>query len=138
MPDNRTVQALWPLAVYVATVVFVAAAMIGLSYLLGEKHEGRATGQPYESGVVPTGEAWIRFDVKYYLVAMFFVIFDIESVFIFAWAVVAREAGWGAYLAIAVFIGVLLVALGYLWRMGGLDWGGLRRKQATPPTVRSP
>jgi NADH-quinone oxidoreductase subunit A len=61
--------------------------MIGLSYVLGERHTGRVTGEPYESGIMPTGPAWIRFDVKYYLVAMFFVIFDLESIFIFAWAV---------------------------------------------------
>ena len=110
-------------------VLLLAAAMIGLSYVLGERHTGRVTGEPYESGIMPTGAAWIRFDVKYYLVAMFFVIFDLESVFIFAWAVAVKEAGWGGYLAIVVFIGILMAALFYLWRMGALDWGTLKKQR---------
>lgn len=129
--DHRAVQYanLWPLAVYVVAVLLLAAAIIGLSYILGERHTGRVTGEPYESGIMPTGAAWIRFDVKYYLVAMFFVIFDLESIFIFAWAVSVKEAGWGAYLAIAIFIGILMAALFYIWRMGVLDWGTLKQKR---------
>jgi len=120
---------LWPLAVYVAAVLLLAATMIGLSYILGERHTGRSTGEPYESGLMPTGAAWIRFDVKYYLIAMFFVIFDLESIFIFAWAVAVREAGWSGYLAIVIFIVILMAALLYLWRMGALDWGTLKQKR---------
>lgn len=129
--DHQAVQSanLWPLAVYMAAVLLLAAAMIGLSHVLGERHTGRVTGEPYESGIMPTGAAWIRFDVKYYLVAMFFVIFDLESIFIFAWAVAVKEAGWGGYLAIVVFIGILMVALFYLWRMGALDWGTLKQER---------
>jgi len=129
--DHRAMQYanLWPLAVYVVAVLLLAAAMIGLSYILGERHTGRVTGEPYESGIMPTGAAWIRFDVKYYLVAMFFVIFDLESIFIFAWAVSVKEAGWGAYLAIAIFIGILMAALFYIWRMGALDWGTLKQER---------
>src|SRR5512137_2574245 len=112
-----------------AAVLILAAAMIGLSYVLGERHAGRVTGEPYESGIKPTGAAWIRFDVKYYLIAMFFVIFDLESIFIFAWAVAVREAGWSGYLAIVIFIGILMAALFYLWRMGALDWGTLKQKR---------
>jgi len=120
---------LWPLAVYVAAVLFLAVTMIGLSYILGERHTGRSTGEPYESGLMPTGAAWIRFDVKYYLIAMFFVIFDLESIFIFAWGVAVREAGWSGYLAIVIFIVILMAALFYLWRMGALDWGTLKQKR---------
>ena len=124
------VHNLWPLAVYVAAVFILAVVMIGLSYILGERHVGRSTGEPYESGLVPTGAAWIRFDVKYYLIAMFFVIFDLESIFIFAWAVAVKEAGWSGYLAIVIFIGILMAVLFYLWRMGALDWGTLKQKKA--------
>jgi NADH-quinone oxidoreductase subunit A len=119
---------LWPLAVYVAAVMMVVAAMLGLSHVLGERHMARATGEPYESGVIPTGPAWIRFNVKYYSLAVFFVIIDVESVFIFAWAVAVREAGWSGYVAIALFIGILLAALFYLWKTGALDWVSLRQK----------
>ena len=110
-----------PLVVYFLAVLFLAAAMIGLSYFLGERHKEKATVQPYESGMLPTGTARVRLSAKFYLVAMFFVIFDLESVFIFAWAVSAREVGWAGYLEILVFIFILLAALVYLWRLGALD-----------------
>ncbi len=119
---------LWPLIVYFAAVVSLAIAMIGISYFLGQRHRERATDLPYESGVASTGTARVRFDIKFYLVAMFFVIFDVEAVFIFAWAVSLREAGWTGYIEILFFIGVLLAALLYLWKIGGLDWVEKRRK----------
>jgi NADH-quinone oxidoreductase subunit A len=115
--------ALWPLAVYFAVVVLMVASMIGISYVLGERHREKATGQPYESGIISTGSVRIRFDIQFYLVAMFFVIFDIETVFIIAWATVLREAGWAGYLEVLFFILVLGVLLVYLWRLGGLNWG---------------
>lgn len=96
--------------------------MLALSYLLGERHRDGATDQPYESGITPTGSAWIHFDVKYYLIAMFFVIFDVESIFVYAWAVVLVQAGWRGFATMSVFTGLLLAALAYLWRMGALDW----------------
>ncbi|MHB8908811.1 MAG: NADH-quinone oxidoreductase subunit A [Syntrophales bacterium] len=110
-------------------VLVLAASILGLSHILGERHAGRTTGEPYESGLVPTGAAWIRFDVKYYLFAVFFVILDLESIFIFAWAVAVREAGWSGYWVIAAFIGVLLAALFYLWRTGALDWVTSQREK---------
>lgn len=118
---------LWPLLVYSAAVVVLVAGMLGLSYVLGERHKEKATGEPYESGVPPTGSARLRFDVKFYLIAMFFVIFDLEAAFLFAWAIALRELGWLGYLEVVVFVGVLLVALVYLWRVGALDWGPSRR-----------
>ena len=96
--------------------------MLGLSYVLGQRHKGRHTDEPFESGIVSTGSARIRFDIRFYLVAMFFVIFDLESMFIFAWAIAAREVGWQGYIEILIFIGVLIAALIYLWRLGALDW----------------
>jgi NADH-quinone oxidoreductase subunit A len=121
----------WPLAVYFVAVVILAAIMLVLSYILGERHGERATGQAYESGMLPTGSARLRLSVKFYLLAMFFVIFDLESVFIFAWAVAFRELGWIGYAEVLFFIGVLLAALIYLWRIGALDWGTTRRKAMT-------
>ena len=107
-------------------VLFLASAMIGLSYILGEKHRGRVTGEPYESGILPTGSAWIRFDVKYYLVAMFFVIVDVESIFIFAWAVAWDELGLPGLIHISFFIVILLLGLVWLLLKGGLEWGPSR------------
>ncbi len=114
--------ALWPLAVYFAATVILAAGMILVSYFLGPRHHGRETGEPYESGIVSTGSAQGRISVQYYLVAMFFVIFDIEAAFIIAWAIALRQAGWAGYIEAAIFIGVLAVALAYLWSQGALDW----------------
>ncbi len=119
---------LWPVIVYFVAVVLLAAVMIGLSYFLGQRHRERATGLPYESGVASTGTARVRFDIKFYLVAMFFVIFDVEAVFIFAWAVSLKEAGWTGYIEILIFTGVLLAALIYLWKVGGLDWVDRKQK----------
>jgi NADH-quinone oxidoreductase subunit A len=94
--EASTVQpvGLWPLVVYAMAVLGLVASMLALSALLGERHKDRATDAPYESGMVPTGSARQRFSAHFYLIAMFFVIFDLEAVFIFAWAIAAREVGW--------------------------------------------
>jgi NADH-quinone oxidoreductase subunit A len=123
-----TTLTLWPFVVYVAVVIVLAAGMLGISYVLGERHKERATGEPYESGILSTGSARVRLSAKFYLVAMFFVIFDLEAVFIFAWAVAWRELGWIGYIEVVVFIVILLAALIYLWRVGALDWGTSRRE----------
>ena len=120
---------LWPLVVYFFAVLALAAAMIVISYLLGERHKERVTDEPFESGVPLTGSARLRFSVKFYLVALFFVIFDVESTFVFAWAIAFRELGWEAYIEILIFIGVLIAALIYLWRLGALDWGTVPQKR---------
>lgn len=123
---------LWPLALYAALVVALAAALIGVPLLLGERHRQRATDDPYESGMLPTGSARLRFPASYYLVAMLFVIFDVESVFIYAWAVSARTTGWPALGQMTLFIALLLAALGYLWGVGALDWGTSAREVQEP------
>lgn len=116
-------SALWPLLVYFGAVLALVAAMLGLSYVLGERHQEPETDDPYESGILSTGTARLRLSAKFYLVAMFFVIFDLEAAFIIAWAIGVRELGWAGYIEILIFIGVLLAALVYLWRLGALDWG---------------
>lgn len=121
--------AVWPIGLYFILVVILIAAMLGLSSLLGERHNERATGTPYESGVVSTGSARVRFPVRFYLVAMFFVVFDLEAAFIFAWAVSAKEVGWSGYWEILVFVGILVATLIYLWRLGALDFGTTRREK---------
>jgi NADH-quinone oxidoreductase subunit A len=120
--------ALWPLVVYFVAVLAVVAAMLGGSFVLGQRHKQRATGEPYESGIVSTGSARLRLPVVCYLLAVFFVIFDLEAVFLIAYAVSARELGWTGYVEALIFIGVLVVALAYLWRLGALDWRGTDRK----------
>ena len=119
---------LWPLGIYLALVLGLVGAMLGLSYVLGQRHHDRSTDFPYESGILSEGSARVRLSAKFYLVAMFFVIFDLEAVFLFAWAVAVRETGWAGYAEAFVFIFILLIALGYLWRVGALEWGSGRFK----------
>ena len=113
---------IWPLVAYFAFVVVLVAVILLVSYLLGQRHFEPATGEPYEGGIVSEGSARVRFSVNYYLVAMFFVVFDLEAVFLFAWAGAARELGWAGYLEVVLFVGVLVAALIYLWKVGALDW----------------
>jgi len=113
--------------IYFVIVLAIIVGMLVVSYLLGQQHRENATGSPYESGIVSTGSAHVRLSAKFYLVAMFFVIFDLEAAFIFAWAVAARELGWQGYWEMVIFAGVLIAALVYLWRLGALDWGSVRR-----------
>ena len=121
--DVTQTPILWPLAVYFVCVLGLVGVMVGLSYILGQRHRELATGDPYESGIVGAGSARLRLSAKFYLLAMFFVIFDLEVVFLVAWAVAVRELGWAGYVEALIFIGVLGVALAYLWRIGALDWG---------------
>jgi NADH-quinone oxidoreductase subunit A len=114
---------LWPLGVYFILVILLVGAMLTLSYVLGQRHRDRTTGLPYEGGVASEGGARVRFPAKFYLVAMFFVVFDLEAVFILLWAVAAREAGWAGYWEIVIFTGVLVAGLVYLWKVRALDWG---------------
>jgi len=129
-PQTEIGVMLWPLGVFFALVITLAVAIVSLSAVLGQRHRERSTGEPYESGIPPTGSARIRFDVKFYLMAMFFVIFDLEAVFIFAWANSARQLGWSGYAEIFIFIGILALALFYLWRVGALDWGTKTHQKA--------
>lgn len=120
-------EKLWTFGVYFIVVLLLVAAMLAVSHVLGQRHEEHATGQPYESGILSEGSAQVHVSAKFYLVAMFFVIFDLEAVFIFAWAIAVRELGWAGFWEILVFIAILLAALAYLWRLGALDWNPSRR-----------
>jgi NADH-quinone oxidoreductase subunit A len=119
---------LWPLLAYTVVVILMVAIIIGLSYILGERHEDKATHEVFESGIIATGTSRIRFPAHFYLVAMFFVIFDLETAFIVTWAVAFRELGWVGYIAILVFIVELGVVLFYIWKMGALDFGPSGKK----------
>ncbi|HZD41738.1 MAG TPA: NADH-quinone oxidoreductase subunit A [Terriglobales bacterium] len=118
----------WIFVGYSLAVLLISSSMILISHYLGERHRETATFEPYESGIAPTGSARIRFSTKFYLVAIFFLVFDIEAIFLFAWSIVARRAGWAGYGVALIFIGVLTAALVYEWRLGVLDWGAPKRK----------
>jgi NADH-quinone oxidoreductase subunit A len=123
--------ATWPLGLYTALVLALACAMLAVSYVLGQRHREPGTGTPYESGAAPTGGARLRFSVGFYVVAVAFVVFDLEVVFLFAWAVAASELAWAGYVEAMIFIGTLVCALLYLWRRHALDWGPSARRTAT-------
>lgn len=108
---------------YGAIVFGLVGAILILSWFLGQHHKERATGEPYEGGILSTGSARLRFSAKFYLIAMLFVIFDLETIFIFSWAIAFRELGWAGYAGVVVFIFLLLVVLIYEWRNGALDFG---------------
>ena len=130
--------------IYFVAVIILTASMVGFSYLLNPFTTPRKNNLPFESGIVPQGSTDLRWNVNYFLVAILFVIFDIEAVFIYVWAIVVVDTGWPAYLAVCSFIGSLLIALVYQWRMGVLEWGKklssplrqeLPKIQPIPPSV---
>lgn len=113
----------WPFLIYASAALLIVIFMIGLSYFLGEKHKERTTDEPYESGMPPTGNARLRFSSHFYLIAIFFVIFDLDAVFILVWAASFRELGFTGYIAICIFIGILIAVLIYEIGIKALDFG---------------
>ena len=127
------VPGLFSLALYTAMVLGLLAVVLVLTQWLGEKKIDPEKARPYECGVIPTGGARFRYPVPFYLVAVFFLIFDVEAAFIFAWAVAVGELSWRGWCQITFFILVLLISLFYLWKKGGLDWKPLASKGRTFP-----
>ena len=132
MTSTLTAVAVWPAALYAVLVLIVAGLILTLSWLLGERQSHGSEAEQYESGIKPAGPLPQRLSVEFYQIALFFVIFDLEAVFIFAWAVSARRLGWPGYFEILFFVLLLFAGLVYLWRAGALNWGpaGRRRKEA--------
>lgn len=140
------VESLWPLGLYLGLVVLLITSMLVIPFFTGSRRNERATGEPYESGIVPseisfqdrqqkaTSKSAIEFShfrvpIPFYLIAIFFVIFDLEAVFLFAWAIALRETGWLGFIEAFIFIFILVIALVYLWRLGALDWRTRRQRE---------
>jgi len=121
MPTSYT-EVYFPVLLQVVIALAVATLMLGLSYLLGKKVRDRVKDLPYESGIVPTGDARQRFSVKFYLVGMLFIVFDIEAIFLYPWAVVYRELKMFAFVEMLVFIILILCGFFFIWKKGALDW----------------
>ena len=121
MPDNYFARYL-PLLVHLLLAMGIAVGMVALSALLGGRRPSRVKAEPYECGMTPTGDARGRFSVKFYLVGMLFILFDVEVVFLYPWAVVFRELGMFGFYEMLVYIGVILVGFLYIWKKGVLDW----------------
>ncbi|EED34519.1 NADH dehydrogenase i chain a [Luminiphilus syltensis NOR5-1B] len=122
----------WPFVVYAFGVLVLVATMLLLSWILGQRRANDATNMPFESGVVPVGTSQVQMSVEFYLVAILFVIFDLETVFILAWAVAFFELGWFGFVAVSLFILILVVALIYELSTGALNWGNKKRAPAKP------
>lgn len=117
------VAALLSLGLYTLIAVVLIAALLGLTWVLGRKTHSSLKDDPYESGVEPSGSARLREPVPFYLVAIFFIVFDVEAVFIVSWAVAWDVVGWAGFAQVCFFIFILFLGLVHLWKMGGLDWG---------------
>ena len=113
----------FPLLIFIAAVFILGLIVLFLpSYLAGSRHT-TAKDLPYESGIVPRTGARRRFAVSFYLTAMLFIVFDVEAIFIYPWAVILKGLRWFGVIEMAVFVAILLVALIYAWRKGALEWG---------------
>jgi NADH-quinone oxidoreductase subunit A len=123
MPQTYA-ETYWPVLLQVLIAMAVATGMIGISYLLGHKVRNRVKDMPYECGITPTGSARERFSVKFYLVGMLFILFDIEAIFLYPWAVVYRELKMFAFFEMLVFIALVLAGFFYIWKKGALEWSG--------------
>jgi NADH-quinone oxidoreductase subunit A len=121
MPTSYT-DTYFPVLVQVALAVVVAAALVAISALLGKRVKNRVKDSPYESGIAPTGSARERFSVKFYLVAIVFILFDIEAVFLYPWAVVYRELKMFGFVEMTIFVVLILSGFFYIWKKGALDW----------------
>jgi len=120
--SNAFLEGLGPFLIYATLVIAVVGIMLGLSFFLGQSINRQYKETPFESGIISVGSSQFRISVHFYLTAILFIIFDLEVVFLFAWAVGVREAGWPGFIEITVFIMILGVALFYLWRIDALDW----------------
>lgn len=116
------------LVIYGMIILALIAALLFIASWLGEKKINLEKLRPYESGIIPTGSARFRYPIPFFLVAVFFLIFDVEGAYIFSWAISCKELGWSGWLQISFFIIMLLLGLVYIWRKGGLDWGPTRTR----------
>lgn len=112
----------FPVLLQAVLAMVIAAALVGLSYFLGHRVKNLVKDMPYECGIVPTGDARERFSVKFYLVAMLFILFDIEAIFLFPWVVVYKELRMFAFFEMLIFIVLILCGFFFIWKKGVLDW----------------
>src|SRR6478736_8666129 len=121
MPNSYT-EVYFPVLVQALVAMLLAAGLLTVSFLLGKRVRNKVKDMPYESGIVPTGDARQRFSVKFYLVGMLFILFDIEAIFLYPWVVVFRELKMFAFVEMLVFVILILSGFFYIWKKGALDW----------------
>ena len=120
--SGNHLQSYAPLLIHLLVAIGLAGAILLLSIVFGQRRPSRAKLQPYECGVRPTGDAREPFSVKFYLVAMVFILFDVEAIFLYPWAYVYRELQWFGFVEMLLYILILLAGYIYLWKKGALDW----------------
>lgn len=121
METSSQINELWPIAAYFFILSVMLVFMMVLSYVLGPKTKSRAKNTPYESGIISVDDNHTRFSSHFFLYAIFFVIFDLETIFLFAWVIAFEDVGWLGFIEASIFIIVLLAALLYVWRIGALS-----------------
>jgi NADH-quinone oxidoreductase subunit A len=135
MPDNYA-QTYFPVLIQMVIAIGLAAGLIGASSLLGKRAKSPLKDTPYESGMAPVGSARERFSVKFYMVGMIFILFDIEAVFLYPWAVVYRDLNVGGKLfgfaEMLVFVAVVMIGFFYVWKKGALDWANPTETKSAP------
>ena len=114
----------FPVLLQALLAMALAAGLLGASRILGKRVRNKVKDLPYESGMVPTGTARERFSVKFYLVGMLFILFDIEAIFLYPWVVVYRDPGmgWNGFIEMLIFVVLILPGFFYIWKKGALDW----------------
>lgn len=121
MADNYFLRYL-PLLLHLCVALAIAVGMVVLSTLLGRHKYSKAKMSPYECGMAPVGDARQRFSVKFYLVAMLFILFDVEAIFLYPWAIILKELKMFGFWEMLVYIGIVMAGLVYIWKKGVLDW----------------
>lgn len=123
MPTQLAPTEVWfPVLTQVIFAIGMATALVGAGLLLGKRVKNKVKVAPYECGITPVGTARNRFSVKFYLVAMLFILFDIEAIFLYPWAVVYRELKLFAFFEMLLFIALVLAGFFYIWKKGVLNW----------------
>jgi NADH-quinone oxidoreductase subunit A len=111
-----------PVLIFMVVAIGLVAVIVLLSELLGKKKHFAAKDMPYECGMDPIGDARSRYTVRFYVIAMFFIVFDIEAIFLYPWAVIFKSLGWFGFVEMLVFVAILVVGLVYVWGKGALEW----------------
>src|SRR5229473_3158498 len=136
MPTTLT-ETYFPVLLQALIAMGLAAGLLTVSFLLGKRVRNRIKDTPYESGITPIGDARERFSVKFYLVGMLFILFDIEAIFLYPWVVVYRDFKMVAFVEMLIFIGLVLAGFFYVWKKGALDWSGEDTTLEKRPVRRS-
>jgi NADH-quinone oxidoreductase subunit A len=135
MPTTLT-QIWFPVLLQVILSLVVSIALVALSFAVGKRLKNKVKDLPYECGIAPTGDARHRFSVKFYLVAMIFILFDIEAIFLYPWAVVFKQLKMFGFIEMLTFVILILAGFFFIWKKGVLDWAQVEPEQAKRPAIR--